>query len=88
MWVDKYNKVGRSAIAKWVSTYRGGQPSTFAKDMCGSFNWCCVIEFDDGKRWLVRFAAPGRAMNRDEKVLYEVSTMRFINNKTNIPTTE
>lgn len=72
-------------MASWVATFRNNLPCEVVDDSCGSFNWSCKIRFEDGLQWMVRFSVPGRTMNGDEKVPYEVATMQFIKAKTLIP---
>ncbi|RDW63221.1 phosphotransferase family protein [Aspergillus mulundensis] len=84
-WARRFNSTKGPPIATWVSTFRNNQPSEVVGDNCGSFNWSCMIRFDDGVQWMVRFAVPGRVMDGDEKVSHEAATMRFVKDKTNIP---
>jgi len=85
VWFLRFSEARNCEIAKWVSKYRDGKRCVVVEDRCGSYNWSSVVGFDDGLQWLVRFAVPGRAMNRDEKVQNEVAVLRFLKEYTSIP---
>jgi len=84
-WARAVNTVRGPRLAAWVSTFRDNQPSEIVADYCGSFNWSCKVQFDDGMQWVVRFPVNGRVMHGDEKVRHEVAVMKFIKEKTSIP---
>ncbi|KFX93034.1 hypothetical protein O988_07031 [Pseudogymnoascus sp. VKM F-3808] len=84
-WSSKFNEARGGPLSTWLSTFRNGLPCEVVGDLCGSFNWCCKVEFEDHIKWIVRFAVPGKVMNGDEKIRSEVATMQFINAETTIP---
>jgi hypothetical protein len=40
--------------------------------------------FDDGKRWLIKFPVPGKAMLIEEKLRSEAATMRYVREHTRL----
>jgi hypothetical protein len=84
-WFNKYI-MQKSRIADWVSSFRDGHPpSKIIGTCCGSFNWSCRLLFEDQVEWLLRFAVPGKVMDRDEKLCREVAVMVLVREKTKIP---
>ncbi|KAF2221587.1 hypothetical protein BDZ85DRAFT_221629 [Elsinoe ampelina] len=85
-WFEQLKKEAAN-IDTWISTFRNGDPSAPLKEqMAGSFNWCVTVKFySDGKKWIVRFAVPGKVMDPDGKMFREVAAMRFIKENTSIP---
>jgi hypothetical protein len=76
-------------IAEWVSSsFRDGHPSKIVGFCCGSFNWSCLLRFEDKVEWLLRFGVPGKVKDRDEKLRREVAVMTLIREKTKIPVPE
>ncbi|KZF21602.1 hypothetical protein L228DRAFT_156374 [Xylona heveae TC161] len=84
-WSRKFHIQRDTALAKWISSFREHQESQVIGDCFGSFNWSCIVQFNDGVKWIVRFAVPGQVMDPDEKVPREVATMRIIQERTSIP---
>lgn len=84
-WSGKFNEARGGPFSTWLSTFRNGLPCEVVGDVCGSFNWCCKVQFEDNIKWIVRFAVPGKVMNGDEKIRREVATMQFIKTETTIP---
>ena len=84
-WSGKFDKARGAPISAWVSSFRDNRPSKVVGDNCGSFNWCCRVQFENGLEWMVPFAVPGRVMNGDEKVRHEIATMQYVRRQTAIP---
>ncbi|KAK8180416.1 kinase-like domain-containing protein [Phyllosticta capitalensis] len=85
-WVEKYRQREQD-LPGWMSTFREGHSCVRLTEthLAGSFNFCLPFEYDDGVKWILRFAVPGRSMDPDGKLLREVAVMKHVQAKTNIP---
>lgn len=83
-WFQRLRGTTGLELTTWISGFRNC-PGNFIDSSFGSFNYCCRVNFSDGVDWMVRFTMPGRVMDGDAKVTHEVSAMRLIKDKTNIP---
>ncbi|KAK8202796.1 kinase-like domain-containing protein [Phyllosticta capitalensis] len=85
-WVRKFREREQD-LPGWMSTFREGHSCVRLTEthLAGSFNFCLPFEYDDGVKWILRFAVPGRSMDPDGKLLREVAVMKHVQAKTNIP---
>ncbi|KAJ5087331.1 phosphotransferase enzyme family protein, partial [Penicillium angulare] len=86
-WLQLLLKESPALPLKLASQHRPGDArATSVSDfMTGAYNISCMVTFDDGFRALVRFPILGRSRFRTEKSRNEISVMRFLSQKTNIP---
>lgn len=76
---DVFREIGRLIIK-----HRGGPADELFPPQKGAFNVILRMKFLDGGSAIIRFPAPGYSVFPEEKVKREVSTMRFIEQNTNI----
>ncbi|KAJ6191671.1 phosphotransferase enzyme family protein [Penicillium mononematosum] len=62
-----------------------GTPVTASRLPNGAFNICYRVTFENGDRVVVRFAALGRVIARNEKIEDEVALIHFVAQHTTIP---
>ncbi|KAK7431675.1 hypothetical protein QQZ08_001894 [Neonectria magnoliae] len=75
-----------SSICDLASRHNNWKACRIIHSSSGSFNACFFVEFlDDGTRWVVRIPIVPAVHNVWAKVQSEVTTMRYIQNKTTIP---
>lgn len=80
-----FNEDTFHAVAMLVRKHRGGIAEELWDPVCGAFNVCLRLIFQDGGSAIIRFPTPGRVMFVEEKIQTEVAAMRFIAANTNIP---
>lgn len=70
-----------------MSGFRKGRRCTFSPSaiLHGTVNACIPIQYEDGKKWVLRLTVDGKGCDRDEKVKREIATMSFIRHYTTIP---
>lgn len=73
------------------SKYKGKSP-TIGEPVCGSFNVCFPLSFDDGAKWMIKFPSSGTRnqwgdMSR-RALIAEAKTMMFLKKETTIPIPE
>ncbi|KAF4975446.1 hypothetical protein FZEAL_7766 [Fusarium zealandicum] len=74
-------------IGSFVSKHRPGKPVELHKPIRGGYNIFYRLEYEDGSSTALRIPCPGVRFP-DEKVRYEVATMRYVAANTTIPVPE
>ena len=77
----------RANLETFMSGFRKGRRCTFSPSaiLHGTVNACIPIQYEDGKKWVLRLTVDGKGCDRDEKVKREIATMSFIRHYTTIP---
>ncbi|KUJ09775.1 uncharacterized protein LY89DRAFT_276977 [Mollisia scopiformis] len=90
LWLAKC----RHQIPAWVSEFHPQKlpckllHDTNKHDRHGSYNWLVQVVFENAEEWIVRFPKGTKVRYPDEKVEAEVSTLKLIRDKTDIPVPE
>ncbi|PYI11875.1 hypothetical protein BO78DRAFT_357190 [Aspergillus sclerotiicarbonarius CBS 121057] len=71
-------------IAALIVKHRGGPAEQLFAPLKGSFNVILRMKFLDGGSAIIRFPAPGISVFPEEKLIREVSVMRFVEHNTSI----
>ncbi|KJZ71953.1 hypothetical protein HIM_08633 [Hirsutella minnesotensis 3608] len=72
-------------IANLIIKYRPGEPVELHRPIRGGYNLLFRLEFKDGSSAAMRIPCKGIVKFPEEKVSYEVATMRYVAAKTTIP---
>jgi hypothetical protein len=92
-WLAKLREC-RPELPAWVSDFHSQKlPCNLLyesdeHDRSGSYNWLIQFVFTNGEEWIVRFPKGPKVKHPDEKVEAEVSTLKLIRDKTDIPVPE
>jgi len=92
-WLAKLREC-RPELPAWVSDFHsqklpcGLLHGSDEHDRSGSYNWIIQFVFTNGEEWIVRFPKGPKVKHPDEKVEAEVSTLKLIRDKTDIPVPE
>ncbi|KGO66665.1 Aminoglycoside phosphotransferase [Penicillium italicum] len=79
--LDTFEKIGNFLLKH----HQASDPIEFTILQTGAFNTALQMKFERTRTAVIRFPLPGATMFPEEKVCNEVSTMRFIGDKTTIP---
>ncbi|EKV06864.1 Aminoglycoside phosphotransferase [Penicillium digitatum] len=79
--LDIFEKIGNFLLRH----HQASDPLEFTILQTGAFNTALQMNFERTRAAIIRFPLPGATMFPEEKVGNEVSTMRFIGDKTTIP---
>jgi hypothetical protein len=86
LWKKRLYSEGVSyEVAMLIQKHRRGIAEQIYDPVCGSFNVCLRLRFQDGGSAMIRFAVAGQVMFPEEKVRTEVAAMRFIADNTTVP---
>ncbi|KAK8024979.1 phosphotransferase family protein [Apiospora arundinis] len=72
-------------IAELLQQYKPGKPARLHTPQKGGFNTVYRLEYKDGTSIILRVPIPGRVPFPEEKIRYEVATMRYVAANTTIP---
>ncbi|KAH8168578.1 phosphotransferase enzyme family protein [Sarocladium implicatum] len=72
-------------IGSFILQYRPGKPVELHSPVRGGYNIFYRLEYNDGSSTALRSPCKGIVKCPDEKIRYEVATMRFIAEETTIP---
>ncbi|KAF7553017.1 hypothetical protein G7046_g7223 [Stylonectria norvegica] len=72
-------------IGRFINKHRPGDPVELHRPIRGGFNVFFRLEYKDGSSAALRIPCKGIVQCPDEKIRYEVATMRYIAEKTTIP---
>ncbi|KAH8723120.1 hypothetical protein GQ44DRAFT_774396 [Phaeosphaeriaceae sp. PMI808] len=92
-WLAKLREC-RQELPSWVSDFHPQKlpckllHESDEHDRSGSYNWIVQFVFTNGEEWIVRFPKGSKVRHPDEKVEAEVSTLKLIQDKTDIPVPE
>jgi hypothetical protein len=92
-WLAKLREC-RPELPAWVSDFHSQKlpckllHESDEHDPSGSYNWIVQFVFTNGEEWIVRFPKGPKVKHPDEKVEAEVSTLKLIRDKTDIPVPE
>jgi hypothetical protein len=85
-WLKKAETArNNGALIEWVAGLQDHKHPELIREQLGTFNKVYHFLFPDGRKCTLRLPVPGLVMSCDEKVIREVTTMRFISSKTSIP---
>ncbi len=85
LWVQSLLRKSPEHLAMHLADkHRAGKSTGACHWKNGSFNICYRVKYDDGFNAIVRFAAIGRAIHRQEKVNDEVTVMKYLRQYTYI----
>ncbi|KAJ5930496.1 phosphotransferase enzyme family protein [Penicillium verhagenii] len=85
-WIQNLLRNAPENLAgKLASRHCPYMPVSASRLQNGAFNVCYRVTFDNGARVVVRFAALGRVIARNEKVEDETALMEFISRRATIP---
>ncbi|KAI1502721.1 phosphotransferase family protein [Biscogniauxia marginata] len=73
------------AVGNFILKYRDGQPELMHIAVKGGYNVVYRLEYKDGTSAIMRIPIKGVVPFPDEKVQYEVATMRYVAANTTIP---
>ncbi|KAM3515909.1 hypothetical protein MY11210_000449 [Beauveria gryllotalpidicola] len=73
------------AVAHLIMKYRPGVPMELHRPIRGGYNIAFRLQFEDGSSALMRIPRKGIVKFPEEKVSYEVATMRYVAANTTIP---
>ncbi|MCJ1256921.1 hypothetical protein MMC24_004746 [Lignoscripta atroalba] len=86
LWVQSLLRRSPEQLAMALAKeHRGGKTLAACLWKNGAFNVCYRVKYEDGFHAIVRFAALGRALFRKEKVDNEVTVLRYLHQRTQIP---
>ncbi|KAF5019924.1 hypothetical protein F66182_8064 [Fusarium sp. NRRL 66182] len=79
--------ISKKRVLRLLSSRRQDRRCDYFKDpKRGSYNICYFVEFEDGKRWVLRVPiVPCLALGARRKLEAEVATMQLVAEKTDIP---
>ncbi|KAK0391426.1 hypothetical protein NLU13_0926 [Sarocladium strictum] len=72
-------------IGRFINQHRPGEPVELHKPIRGGYNIFFRLEYKDGSSAALRIPCKGIVKCPDEKIRYEVATMRYIAENTTIP---
>lgn len=85
LWVQALLQRSPEHLAmRLAATHWAGKPTAACLWNNGSFNICYRVRYEDGLDAIVRFAALGRTIHRQEKVDNEVAIMKYLRRNTSI----
>ena len=86
LWAQMFLRTSPEHLAMQLAAkHRAGKPSAACLWRNGAFNVCYRVKYEDGFHAVVRFAALGRAIFRNEKVSNELAVMKYLAEHTSIP---
>ena len=87
-WLNRLRK-RTEEIPEWASTFHPERlPCELEGDeLYGGFNLCQKVVFTNNEAWILRFPITGKTheAHLDEKVVSEVTTLRLLHARTNMP---
>ncbi|PYI23055.1 hypothetical protein BO99DRAFT_399416 [Aspergillus violaceofuscus CBS 115571] len=72
-------------IADFILQHNRGNATEFAILRTGSYNISLRLQYEPHGATVIRFPQPGAVLFPEEKVIHEVSVMRFLTDQTTIP---
>ncbi|KAL9106155.1 MAG: hypothetical protein Q9227_008803 [Pyrenula ochraceoflavens] len=86
LWVQMLLRTSPERLAMQLAEkHRAGKVSAARQWRNGALNVCYRVKYEDGFHAVVRFAALGRAIFRNEKVNNELAVMQYLAEHTSIP---
>ncbi|KAH8729212.1 phosphotransferase family protein [Ilyonectria robusta] len=73
------------SVGNFILKYKDGPPEQMHLPVRGAYNTIYRLEYKDGSSVIMRIPIKGVVQFPDEKVLYEVATMRYVAAHTTIP---
>ncbi|KAM5358364.1 hypothetical protein ACJZ2D_015349 [Fusarium nematophilum] len=88
--IDEWEKSIRTkdvykAVGNFILKHKPGQPEVMHSAVRGAYNTVFRLEYKDGSSVIMRVPIKGAVRFPEEKVLYEVATMKYVAAHTTIP---